>query len=243
VVVVLVLLTITAFLIVDHFVRRTEAERGLTLAGAGALTRTAAVGADALGRADTWPLAEVPAGTFLAVGHTWVRATEEGLVRLGADALPVHALGGLDHVQLLAPGTQVRVGQPVVTLGRGRRLIRLHAPVGGTIVEANPVASGDPARVGRDPFRTGWLYSIRPQALAPALRRMFVAEEAASWMRRELGRLRDAIGRVTASRAEPVPVLLDGGVPIGGFADRLSDEQWVAIVETLFEHPAESPTV
>jgi glycine cleavage system H protein len=238
VVVVLVLLTITTFLIIDHFLRTPSVEGELSLVGNGATVRNApplgiagGVGRGVLG------LAGVPGGTYLAQGHTWVRPEPEGPVLMGADQLPLHALGGVDHVQLLEPGTEVRAGQPVATLGRGRRLVRLYSPVDGVVEAANHEAQADPDRVKADPYGKGWLYTIRPQGLAAALRRMFVAEEATTWMRREIGRLRDVISSLGTAGAEPVPALLDGGAPVDGFAEELSDEQWVAVVETLFEVP------
>jgi glycine cleavage system H protein len=154
---------------------------------------------------------------------------------MGADRLPLHALGGIDHVQLVEVGTEVHTGQPIATLGRGQRLVRLASPVDGVVEAVNHEAELDPDRLGDDPYDKGWLYSIRPLGLAAALRRMFVAEEASAWMRREIGRLRDVISNLGSPQAEPVPALFDGGAPVDGFGQDLTDEQWVAIVETLFE--------
>jgi glycine cleavage system H protein len=226
VVVVLVLLTITTLLIVDHFLRKASVETELSLVGG-------------VGR-DAFDLVGIPGGTYLAPGHTWLRPAADGPVLLGADRLPLHALGGVDHVQLVEPGTAVRAGQPIATLGRGQRLVRLYSPIDGVVEAVNQDARRQPDRLQADPYEAGWLYAIRPQGLAAALRRMFIAEEATAWMRREIGRLRDVISSLGAPRAEPVPALLDGGVPMDGFAEDLSHEQWVAVVETLFEIPPDA---
>ena len=225
-VVVLVLLTITTFLIIDHFLRKSQVESELSLVGG--------VSADAS------DLVQVPGGTYLAPGHTWVRPAADGPLFVGADRLSLHALGGVDHVQLVEPGTTVRAGQPIATLGRGQRLVRLYSPVDGVVESVNHNAERDPGRLQADPYQTGWLYEIRTQGLAAALRRMFIAEEATAWMRREIGRLRDVISSLRAPQAEAAPALFDGGVPVDGFAENLSPEQWVAVVEALFEVPPDA---
>ena len=235
-VVVLVLLTITTFLIIDHFLRTPSTASGLSLVGNGATAHSAAPGGLAGGvESYAADLIGIPGGTYLAPGHTWVRPALDGPVLVGADRLPLHALGGLDHVQLVEPGTEVHAGRPIATLGRGRRLVRLYSPVDGVVEAVNREAVREPDRLNADPYEKGWLYSIRPTGLAAALRRMFVADEATAWMRREIGRLRDVIGALGAAHGTPVPALFDGGTPVDGFAEELSDEQWVAIVETLFE--------
>ena len=237
-VVVLVLLTITTLLIIDHFLRTPSVASELSLVGEGAAARSASPNGPAggVGR-DVPDLVGIPSGTYLAPGHTWLRPALDGPVLMGADRLPLHALGGIDHVQLVEPGTEVRTGQPIATLGRGRRLVRLASPVDGVVEAVNREAELDPDRLRTDPYEKGWLYAIRPQGLAATLRRLFVADEASAWMRREIGRLRDVIGSLGSPQAEPVPALFDGGVPVDGFGQDLTDEQWVAIVETLFELP------
>ena len=237
-VVVLVLLTITSLLIIDHFLRTPSTASDLSLVGNGATTQSAAPSglAGGVGR-HAADLIGIPGGTYLAPGHTWVRPALDGPVLMGADRLPLHALGGLDHVQLVEPGTEVVAGQPIATLGRGRRLVRLYSPVDGVVEAVNREAEREPDRVKADPYEKGWLYAIRPKGLAAALRGMFVADDATNWMRREISRLRDAISSLGTAPGTPVPALFDGGAPIDGFAEELSDEQWVAIVETLFEVP------
>jgi glycine cleavage system H protein len=238
VVVVLVLLTITTLLIIDHFLRTPSVASELSLVGNGAVAHRASPNglAGGVGR-DASDLVEIPGGTYLAPGHTWIRPALDGPVLMGADRLPLHALGGIDHVQLVEPGTEVRIGQPIVTLGRGRRLVRLASPVDGIVEAVNREAELDPDRLRADPYEKGWLYAIRPQGLAATIRRMFIADEASTWMRREIGRLRDVISNLGSPQAEPVPALFDGGAPVDGFGQDLTDEQWVAIVETLFEVP------
>jgi glycine cleavage system H protein len=238
VVIVLVLLTIATFLTIDYFVRRRQAEQAFTVVGHGAAME-GGVGATAGGAIpiDLSAVFEVPGDAYLAATHTWVRPDPARVVRVGAGRLPLHALGGVDQVRLADAGVEVRAGDPLVVLRHGDREIRLRSPIDGVVETVNREAVEHPDRVMSEPFDAGWLLTVRPRNLAVSLRKMFVAEEAAAWMRREMTRLRDAISGVTAQGPEPVPVLLDGGVPMSGFAERLTDQQWSRVVEIVFAAP------
>jgi glycine cleavage system H protein len=236
VVIVLVFLTIAACLVVDYYARRGQVERGLTTAGV-----LARVGEDGVPAGRTWgdaeTLVQVPCGTYMATGHTWLRPESDGLLRIGAGRFPLHALGGVDHVQLLATGSSVAAGDTIAVLVRGRRRLHLVSPVEGVIESVNSALASAVASLTESPFGTGWLYAVRPTKVAVALRRTFVAEEAERWLRREVARLRDLIAGFASGGMQPAVALLDGGVPMDGFAERLSDAQWAALSRAMFENP------
>jgi len=224
-VIVLILLTIAAFLILDYYVQRRRVER---VGEPGTIAAQAA--------RDTADIVHVPCGTYMAPGHTWLRPEDDGAVRVGAGRVPLHALGALDNVQLLRRGSSVIEGDTIAVLVRGARTLRLVSPVEGVVDSVNTDLVRAPSRMVESPFGSGWLYTIRPRELAQALRRTFVAEEAEGFVRRELARLRDALSR-PAEGAEPELALLDGGVPLEGFAERLSEAQWTSVSRTMFESP------
>ena len=210
-VIVLVLLTIAAFLIADYALQQRRMHEG----------------------ADR---ARLPGGTFLAHGHTWLRPEKDGALRLGAARLPLDALGGVDEVQLLPDGAAVMQGEPIAVLVRGARRLRLVSPADGVIERVNETLARKPWRLLAQPFEDGWLYTIRTPELARTLRRAFVGEEAERFLRRETARLREALCRaVDVPHAEPV--LGDGGVPLPGFAGRLDDAQWTRLSRLMFETP------
>lgn len=241
-VIVLVLLTIAAFLVVDYYARRGQVERAFSAVGTGVLAQA---GDELPGSTRTWgdpaELVQVPCGSYMAPGHTWMRPEADGSIRVGAGRLPLHALGGVDQVHLLASGSAVRAGETIAVLVHGRRRLHLVSPIEGVIDSVNADLASSAARLVENPFGTGWLYAVRPQRVALALRRTFIAEEAEGWMRREVARLRDAISGLGLGGLEPATALLDGGVPLGGFADRLNDAQWASVSRTMFEDPPREP--
>lgn len=229
-----VLLTIITLLTIDYFVQR--AERRKVQAANALLARmpeTTAPRAAPVPR-PTPPLDEIPAGVFLDPAHVWVQLEPSGALRVGADRMPLAALGRPDRIQMVAEGTAVRKGDPLATLFRGRRSVVLRSPVDGVVTRVNSDARSDPDRLRDDPFGQGWLYWLDPRDLAPALKRMRVAEEARAFARRQLQDLRDFMLASTPGDRLVGATLQDGGAPVEGLSEHLDDESWNLLVEQFF---------
>jgi glycine cleavage system H protein len=227
---ILVLLTIIVFLTVDYAVQRAALRRAAMAAAAapGEAPPVVRVPVD---------IAALPAGVFVGPGHTWLELRPSGGVRLGVDRVPVTLLGGLDAVDTPPAGTRLRRGDTAAVLRKGERSLAVPSPLDGVVTGVNADLAARPAGLGESPFGRGWLVSLEPQALAASLRRLFVAEEATAWMRRELSRLRDFLVGLGEGGALAPATLPDGGLPVAGLAARLSDEQWRRLAEGFFTVP------
>ena len=228
---ILVLVTIITCLTLDYFAER-------------AALRRAARASPALAEGMPQPvsvlapeeLTRVPAGVFVGPGHAWMELEPAGTVRVGVDRVPLTLLGGLEAVAAAPAGTEVRCGEPVATLRRGARTVAVKSPVDGVVTAANPLATANPARIAQEPFGLGWLVRLEPRELGAALRRLAVAEEAKGYLREQLSRLRDfLVGLSMAGRESLATATLpDGGLPVEGLAERLSEEDWRELAERFF---------
>lgn len=227
---ILVLLTIITFLTVDYFAQRAALRR------AAESPATAATGRlEVRAPAD---IASLPAGVFVGPGHTWLELRPAGEVHLGADRVPVTLLGGLDALETVPEGTEIQRGERIALLRKGERSVEVRSPVDGVVTATNAAVTAEPRRLVREPFAAGWLVRVSPQGLAGALKRLFVAEEAGSWMRKELARLRDFVVGMGSRGALAAATLPDGGLPVDGLAEHLSDEEWSQLTERFFAQPA-----
>lgn len=223
-----VVLTLLLFLTIDHFVQRMVIE-----AQAREPVRV---------RAAPAPLPDL----FVGPGHAWARLEPAGTLRVGADGLAGMLLGKLDKVDVAAPGTSLRRGEPLATLVAGDRRVVLRAPFDATVAARNDGVAADPAGVVADPFGHGWLARLAPKATGHALRGMKIGDEAAAWFRGEVNRLRDALVAATATPAGATmadgglpATMLDGGVPAPGAAAALPPEAFARLADELFSVSAE----
>lgn len=179
---------------------------------------------------------EVAPGAFVGPGHTWLRLEESGLVTLGADRLASMLLGDPARVFVRAAGGEVHRGETLVELQSRDRSLRLAAPVDGTLVEVNRKVTADPSRIASDPFGEGWLVKLAPAHLGAQIKGFFVGEEAVTWMRQELRRLRDTLALLSGwtTGVEGATRLADGGLPMRGLADTLSPDDWENLQRKFF---------
>jgi len=228
---ILILATIITCLTVDYFAERAAlrraARKGVSLPERPVSVRTPE------------DLTRMPAGVFAGPGHSWLELDPAGSVRVGIDRVPVALLGGIETIEAVPVGTPVRPGDRLAVLRQGERDLELKSPVEGTVTAVNPIAAANPARIGQEPFGNGWLVSLAPRDLGGTLRRLFVADEARTFLREELARLRDFLVGLSlaghGSLGSPAMATLpDGGLPVEGLAARLSAAEWRELTERFF---------
>jgi len=168
----------------------------------------------------------VPDGLALHPGHAWAKAAGGGEVLVGADDFTRAMIGSLSDVDLPAPGTVVRQGDPVFTLRGAAGPLPLVSPVDGMVVASNPAA-----RVGAfesDPYGEGWLLRVHAPRLARNARQLLSGSAARAFME-------DAANRLRALIAPDLgPALADGGVPVAGIAGEVGPEAWHRIAREFF---------
>lgn len=229
-----VILTIILFLTVDYFVQRTEVRKALAGAAVRKPLLTEVLEPKIATVGLSYPIDRIPKGLFFDPGHTWLQLEPSGALRVGADMLPVTVLGGLEKIDLRAAGTEVRRGDPIVTLRRGERSLTLRAPVDGVIDEVNDEVRAEPSRLRLDPFGEGWLCKVTPKRLAASLRRTHVGEEALAWIKNEIGRVRDFMAPLAQQGALVGATLQDGGLPVEGLAEHLDEGTWTKFIDEFF---------
>jgi glycine cleavage system H lipoate-binding protein len=234
---ILVLLTIITCLTIDYFAERAKLRHAANTAMAGVPVPDYIPAPQTISVRTPADLTRVPAGVFVGPGHAWMEMEPEGGVRLGVDRLPITLLGGIEEIDTVPAGTEVRQGDPLARLRHGERTIEVKSPVDGLVTEVN---SGlEPGRLAEEPFGSGWIVKLQPREIGAALRRLFVAEEARGFLRRELANLRDYLAGLSLAGHPSVAgiatvTLPDGGVPAEGLAARMTDGEWRELVERFF---------
>lgn len=92
--------------------------------------------------------------------HEWVKAGEEGPVRIGITDFAQDQLGDIVYVQLPEVGSTVRAGDACGELESTKSVSDLFAPVNGTVTAVNEALADQPDLVNSDPYGEGWLLDI-----------------------------------------------------------------------------------
>ena len=92
--------------------------------------------------------------------HEWVRVDGD-VATLGITDYAAHQLGDIVFVELPELGRVVERSAPIGIVESVKAVSDLFTPVGGEVIEANPVLSSQPELVNGDPFGEGWMVKIR----------------------------------------------------------------------------------
>ncbi len=222
---ILVLLTFAGFIAYDVIRNHRLAE---VTAGesapqqASAIRKTAGIGVR--------PGLAVPRGIYYHQGHTWAKLLNEETVEVGIDDFAQKFIGEIEKVDIPKPGARVKQGEPVITLKRGQRTLKLVAPVSGRVVQVNEHVEEDPDLINESPYEDGWVLKVKPTSLKENLRNLFSSDFARHWMKV----LKHTFMNKYAN--EYALAMQDGGDLAPGFGMELSDEQWHEVTEEFFKN-------
>jgi glycine cleavage system H lipoate-binding protein len=160
---------------------------------------------------------DYPAERLYHRGHTWVQAEADGTYTIGLDDLAAHLIGTPDAVELPPAGEEVQAHGTAWRIRKGRNVMRVRAPIDGTVVE-----TGGP--------ETGWYLKVRPEG-TPNLQHLLRGPEVNAWLSRELERLQIQLGARDAA-----PSLADGGILMSGLIEAMPEADWdTALASTFLE--------
>lgn len=163
---------------------------------------------------------------YYAPGHLWLKPDPDGALLVGMDDLAQRLLPAIDSVSVPVEGAALHRGDPLGTVRMGERAITLKSPIEGKVVAINPRLADDPSKIHRDPYRRGWLVSMRPETLD--YQAFTSGPKAEAWFQEEDRRLtaflEDRLGLAAA----------DGGELTMPPHALLSDEAWREMERSFF---------
>ena len=153
---------------------------------------------------------------YYAPGHTWLRQTGARRLTVGVDDLVQRLFQGPIGVNLPAPGTSVRAGEPLAKSGCPAGAPRSCRP-SAAWSRASTKRFANPSLLHRDPYSRGWLFSVTPSDSECRSCRTARWREHGCATRARLSRFFDAQLHVAAA---------DGGEFVTPPSALLSDHQW-----------------
>ena len=105
----------------------------------------------------------VPDNLSYTRDHEWAEVTENR-IKVGLTDYAQDALGDVVFVQVPVVGAVVKAGSTFSEVESTKSVSDVYAPVTGTVVEVNDELSDAPQRVNEDPYGSGWICVIEPDA-------------------------------------------------------------------------------
>lgn len=106
---------------------------------------------------------EYPSDLRYTSDHEWVRAGDDGVVRVGITAFAQDALGDVVYVSLPTVGDTLAVGDACGEVESTKSVSDIYAPLAGEITSVNDALDDAPELVNSDPYGAGWMFELRLQ--------------------------------------------------------------------------------
>ena len=91
--------------------------------------------------------------------HEWVRM-EGNIAEIGVTLFAQESLGDVVFVDLPDVGTEIVQFDKCGEIESVKAVSDLFSPIGGTIVDTNPMVIDNPETVNSDPYGSGWLIKV-----------------------------------------------------------------------------------
>jgi glycine cleavage system H protein len=163
---------------------------------------------------------------FLDSGHTWVEVQPSGTAMIGLDDFAQKLIGRIDDVMLPEVGKQINRGDVLFAVKQDNRRAAFASPIDGKVVMVDRDLPWHPDMIQSNPYKEGWVCSVRPKNLSRDLKHLVAAEEAKAWLKSEAQRFQDFFAAQAADNLELGHVLQDGGELAGGVLEFADDRTW-----------------
>jgi glycine cleavage system H protein len=101
-----------------------------------------------------------PDGLLYSRDHEWAKI-EGDVATIGITDYAQNSLGDIVYVELPRVGAEVAQFGNIGVIESVKAVSELFTPLGGDVLELNPLLEADPAVVNREPFGEGWLLKVR----------------------------------------------------------------------------------
>jgi len=108
---------------------------------------------------------EIPKNLKYTEEHEWVRLEGDEAV-IGITDYAQRALGEVTYVDLPPAAKLVRRGDELGAIESAKAASEVYAPVGGKVIEVNPLLEDAPEKVNRSPYGDGWICKLGSVNLA-----------------------------------------------------------------------------
>lgn len=154
----------------------------------------------------------IPRGLFYNKNHTWLFLEKSGNAKLGLDDFMTHLVGHVNIHSLKTEGESMKKGELMAEINQDGKKLLVFSPISGEIVNVNAAIHDNPDLLNQDPYEKGWIYSVKPSNWKKETQSFYLADEAASWIKSEVERLKDFLAVSTAKHSsEPALVTLQEG--------------------------------
>jgi glycine cleavage system H protein len=101
----------------------------------------------------------IPDGLLYTKDHEWVKI-EGSKATIGITDFAQGELGDIVYVDISTVGQEIAEHEVFGTVEAVKTVSDLFMPVGGKVIEINPILDANPEKVNDDPYGEGWMIKV-----------------------------------------------------------------------------------
>ncbi|KAA6185826.1 glycine cleavage system protein GcvH [Thiohalocapsa marina] len=106
-------------------------------------------------------MSNIPADLKYTDSHEWIKDNGDGTATIGITDHAQEALGDLVFVELPEAGRQLAAKDACAVVESVKAASDIYSPVGGEVVEVNPLLEDAPETINSDPYGDGWIFRLK----------------------------------------------------------------------------------
>ncbi len=177
-------------------------------------------------------------GLFYHPCHFWVRVEAAGSVRVGVDSLAQKVIGRIYSVGLPRVSTAFNTLDPCLRMTHQTGELVFPLPLPGVVKEVNDSLLQRPSLINQEPYASGWLVMLEPEALTESLKSLHFGQQAKAWFHEDVLRLQHSVEEMVGETKPKVgPTLQNGGLPIEDITKIITPTQHRQLIDAFMNTP------
>lgn len=109
---------------------------------------------------------------------------------------------------------------------QGSKKAAFSAPLDGVISSINEEVVENPVILRKNPYKKGWIYSIKPTNMARDIKSLAISGEPVTWLKNKVRRFKDFINQQSDRDKQLGMTLGDRGIPVDGVMEYMDGLSW-----------------
>lgn len=170
---------------------------------------------------------------YISSSHTWMKPIGINNIRIGLDDFIIALLGGIDRIVLPPNGKEIKNGEPIAEIFKGKHIFTVISPVKGKITTVNERLIKLPGLMSQEPTTGGYLCEMETTEIDKAISTCKTGKQLLSWYEHEINWAETRMTNVLdINKAALGETAFDGGI-LAPLSKILPDDIYLNVVSGL----------
>lgn len=177
---------------------------------------------------------ELPDDRLYFSNHSWLQRLDDGQCRIGVNSFLARFLDPVMAAVMIAPPSRIEKSSPFAWFIRDDQTYTIHSSITGQVADTNSTLTSQPSRITKDPYDSGWIVTMLPNAPSEEPVRCYTAEEYRIRLGHDIHKVESMLtSTLNKQRKEIGTTMFDGGVRIETIEQFIGEKRYAQLLTRL----------